>query len=64
MNDSKPPLKKYLVKIVYNGQVYQYKKIARTGPEAAKLAIDQFRSDLHLPKGIKPDHVIPKEIKK
>jgi len=53
-----------LVRIVYNNQVYKYKKIARTGPEAAKLAIDQFCSDLHLPKGTKPDHVIPKEIEK
>ncbi|HPW34712.1 MAG TPA: hypothetical protein PK367_03090 [Candidatus Paceibacterota bacterium] len=64
MNDPKPPLKRFLVRIVYNNQVYKYKKIARTGPEAAKLAIDQFCSDLHLPKGTKPDHVIPKEIEK
>ncbi len=64
MSDSKTPLKKFLVRIVYNGQVYKYKKIARTEAEAAKLAIDQFRSDLHLPKGTKPDHVIPKEIEK
>lgn len=64
MSDSKAPLKKFLVKIVFNNQVYKYKKIARTGSEAAKLAIDQFCSDLHLPKGTKPDHVIPKEIEK